>query len=94
MRITINTDSGAKEVDLKPKKKHRTELLLITGKIQSEGETAELAKEMLDTQDRICAEATGFTQEEFDNLDLEEQNKLTNALREILFPFSNVVKKN
>ena len=92
MKIKINLGGQEKEIELHLKKKHRDKFLKKAQEIEKKGENIENANEFLDFQDKIIIEASNLTEEEYNNLDLEEQNKLTIATRNIFFP--NLEKKN
>ena len=87
MRIKIKIDGAEKEVELHPKKKHRDLFLIEAKKIQDKGEDLNSAINFLNFQDKLIIECSNLTEEEYNNLDLEEQNKLTIAMRNLLFPY-------
>ncbi len=92
MKIKVILNNQEKEVELHLKKRHRDKFLKKAQEIEKKGENIESAKEFLDFQDELIIEGSNLTKEEYDNLDLEEQNKLTIATRNIFFP--NLEKKN
>ncbi len=94
MRIRVKIGDIEKEVELKPKKKHRDKFLLEAKKIQEKGEDINQAIEFLDFQDNLIIECSNLTKEEYEELDLEEQNKLTLGMRKLLFPYLEEKKIN
>ena len=94
MKIKVNTESGEREVEIKGLKgKHKiafiekvNELAKSTkvDKIEAIGEM----KEFLEFQDEMAIEVISLTKEEFQDLELEESNKILLAIRNIIFPSS------
>lgn len=94
MKVKINTESGEKEIVIKGLKgKHKIAFvekvseLAKKSKVDQIGAIGEM-KEFLDFQDKIAIEVTNLTKEEFENLELEESNKILLAIRKIIFPDS------
>lgn len=90
MRIKIKSGDSEKEVEVSPKKKHRNEYLdkveELQKKVNLEGEEIKSTREFIDFEDNLAVECSNLTQEEYDELDLEEQSKITKAVRGIVFP--------
>lgn len=90
MRIKIKFSNGEKDIEISPKKKHRNffldkieELKKVTDSGKDEIKST---REFIDFQDKLAMECSNMTQELYDDLDLEEQAKITKALRGIIFP--------
>jgi len=94
MKVKINTDSGEKEVEIKGLRgKHRKQFLVKIREVSEKAKEKDIGaigqmSEFLDYQDDLLVEVSNLGKEEYDNLELEEQNKLISALRKILFPQS------
>ena len=91
MRIKIKIGEVEKDIELSPKKKHRNEFLDKLEELKKvseleDGDEIKATREFIDFQDDLSVECSNLTQEEFDELDLEEQSKITKALRGIVFP--------
>ncbi len=94
MKIKINVQGQEKEVIISGLKgKHRKNFLKMMQRIAEKTKKDNLsavqdAIEFLDYQDELAVEVTNIDKEEFENLDLEEANKILNAISKILFPGS------
>ena len=91
MRIKIKFGDGEKEIEVSPKKKHRNAFLdkieELKKVVDSEnGEEIKSTREFIDFEDGLAVECSTITQEEYDELDLEEQSKIIKAVRSIVFP--------
>ena len=92
MKLKIVLNDSEKEIEIKGLKgKHKKNF------IKKITEISKLAKEdsmtavgqmteFLDYQDDLNLELINLTKEEYEDLDLEEQNKITLAIRHIMFP--------
>lgn len=95
MKIKINQDGKEKEIDLRLKgsdqKKFLDKIGAIAKKAKDEKadpeELLQSSTEFLEYQDSIIIDKTGLTQEELEDLDLEEKNKILKSIREILLPW-------
>ncbi len=91
MRIKVKIGEVEKDIEISPKKKHRNQFLDKLEELKKvaeskEGDEMKSTREFIDFQDSLLIECSNITQEEFDELDLEEQGKLVKALRKIVFP--------
>ena len=79
MKITINTDKGEKEVELRnPKGRHtKNGFKLLTNVIKEDGtEDIGALNKYLDYLDEVAAEMSGLSVEELDDLEDEEKEKI------------------
>ena len=94
MKIKINMDSGEKEIEIKGlKAKHKLDFVSKVSQLAkiSKGDKIEAIgemKEFLDFQDKMAIEVISLTKEEYEDLELEESNKILLAIRKIIFPGS------
>ncbi|KKN09276.1 hypothetical protein LCGC14_1048300 [marine sediment metagenome] len=94
MKLKIKVQGEEKEVIVSGLKgKHRKNFLKMMQGIAEKTKKDNLsavqdAIEFLDYQDDLAVEVTDLSKEEFENLDLEEANKILNAISKILFPQS------
>ena len=94
MKVKIKLGDQEKDVEISGLKgKHRKNFLQMMQKIAKKTKTDDLsavqdAVEFLDYQDELAIEVTNLNKEEFEDLDLEEANKILNAISKILFPGS------
>ena len=91
MRIKIKLGDSEKDIEVSPMKKHRNfflDKLEEMNKVvdSKDGEEIKATREFIDFQDKLSIECSTITEEEFDQLDLEEQGKITKVLRKIIFP--------
>ncbi len=95
MKVKILVNDAEREVTIKGLKgKHRREFFRATsemGKSAKEDESAALDQigKFQDFWDKIIPEVSDLTNEEYEDLDLEEMNKLIVAVRDILLPFGS-----
>lgn len=94
MKLKINSQGEEKEVEIKGIKRSHSRVWL--RKMKSVAEKAKKddisavgdAIEYLDFQDEQAIEFSSLSKEEFDNLEIEEANKIISAIGELLFPQS------
>ena len=93
MKVKILVNDVEREVTIKGiKGKHRKEFfkkLGILGKLGQDLSQLESMGEFQDFWDELLVEVSDSTSEEYLDLDLEEQNKLIIAVRNILLPFGS-----
>lgn len=91
MRIKVKLNDVEKEVEISPKKKHRNtyldkvEELQIVSKSEG-GDDMKHTRDFIEFEDELAIECSNLTKEEYEELDLEEQAKITKAVRTIVFP--------
>lgn len=94
MKIKINSQGEEKEVEIKGLKRSHSRVWLKKMRTIAEKAKAEDlssvgdAEEFLDYQDKQAVEFSSLSKEEFDNLDIEEANKILSAIGQLLFPQS------
>ena len=92
MKIKIKVDGSEKEVEIKGLKgKHKKRLIKKISDLSKAAKTDSMSaigqmSEFLDYQDEMNLEVINLTKREYEDLDLEEQNKITLAIRSIMFP--------
>ncbi len=95
MKVKILVNDVEKEVTIKGLKgKHRREFFKKMGqlgKLAKDENFSEIdqMQNFQDFWDKIIPESSNLTQEEYEDLDLEEQNKLIVAVRNVLLPFGS-----
>jgi len=95
MKIKINIGDTERELDIKLTGKDQKKFLAKIGEIAKKSkeenadpeELLEKSTDFLDYQDNVIIEKAGLTQEELEDLDLEEKNKILKSIREILLPW-------
>ena len=92
MRIKIKLGNGEeKEIEVSVKKKHRAAYLDKVEELQKsvnseEGKELISTKDFLNFEDGLAVECSNLTQEEYDDLDLDEAGKITRSIRTSAFP--------
>jgi len=94
MKIKINVQGGEREVEIKGIKRNHSRVWL--RKMRSIAEKTKKddlsaigdAIDYLDFQDEQAVEFSSLTKEEFDDLEIEEANKILSAIGNLLFPQS------
>lgn len=92
MRIKIILgDKSEKEIEVSVKKKHRIKFLDKIEEMKKVLEDDEekaigSTKEFMNFQDELAVECSNITQEEWDDMDLDEQEKVTKSIRSAIFP--------
>ena len=84
IKIKISTDKGEKEIEIKLKGRHvKTLWKKYVGAVEAaQKEDAGKFSEYIDFRDNIICELSGLKLEELDNLDIDEKQKVTNAVEE------------
>lgn len=92
MIIKIKLGDGTeKDVEISIKKKHRNKYLDNAENLQNnvdskDGKEITTTKAFLEFEDSLAVECSNITQEEYDDLDLDEAGKITKAIRMAAFP--------
>ncbi len=93
MKVKILVNDVEREVTIKGLKgKHRKEFFKkigALGKVSKDLAELESMSDFQDYWDGLLKETSDLTEEEYDDLELEEQNKLIVAVRNILLPFGS-----
>lgn len=95
MKIKIKLGDIEKEISINLKGKDQKEFLKKIGEIAKKAkddkadpeELLQSSTDFLEYQDKIITEKSGLTEEELEDLDLEEKNKILKSIREILLPW-------
>lgn len=92
MKVKIELNGSDREVLIKGlKRKQQKEFFKQIRKVQSidanDPESVSAMEEFMDFWDSLVLEFSDLSKEEYEGLDLEEQNKLINAVKESLVPF-------
>ena len=94
MKVKINIGDQEREVEIKGLKRgHAREWLKKMRSIAEKAKAEDLsaigeAIEYQEFQDEQAIEFSTLTKEEFDNMEIEEANKVLNAMAKLLFPQS------
>lgn len=94
MKIKIKLGDQEREVEISGlKRKHSRDWLKMMRNIAEKAKAEDLsavgdAEEFLDFQDEQAIEFSSLSKEEFDNLEIEEANKILSAIGKLLFPMS------
>lgn len=95
MKIKILVNESEREITIKGLKgKHRREFfkrMSNLGELAKDKNFTEIdqMQDFQDFWDKIIPECSDLSQEEYEDLDLEEQNKLIVAVRNVLLPFGS-----
>lgn len=92
MKIKVNVQGEEREIEIKGIKRNHSRIWL--RKMKSVAEKAKKddlsaigeAEDYLNFQDEQAVEFSSLTKEEFDNLEIEEANKILSAIGNLLFP--------
>ena len=94
MKVKIKIDGQEREIEISGlKRKDSRGWLRMMRSIAEKAKAEDLsavgdAEEFLDFQDEQAIEFSSLSKEEFDNLDIEEANKIISAIGKLLFPQS------
>ena len=94
MKVKIKLGDQEREVEISGlRRKHARDWLKKMRTIAEKAKAEDLsavgdAEEFLDYQDEQAIEFSSLSKEEFDNLDIEEANKIISAIGTLLFPQS------
>ena len=94
MKIKINVQGEKREIEIKGIKRNHSRIWLrkmrsVAEKVKKDDLSAiGEAEDYLNFQDEQAVEFSSLTKEEFDNLEIEEANKILSAIGNLLFPQS------
>ena len=91
MKIKVKLNDVEKEIEVSPKKKHRNSFLdkleeLDKSVKSKDGKEMQHTRDFINFEDELAVECSSLTKEEYEELDLEDQAKITKAVRIIVFP--------
>ena len=95
MKLKIKVNDVEREIEIKGLKgRHKRQFMKKISDIAKKSKENQIEaigqmEEFLDFQDKLALEVISLNEEEYNDLELEEQNKILGAIREILIPGSS-----